>query len=84
MINCCTPFLPSPFEELFEVETKEIKSPVNFCRTCVHKENWQCGGSVFKYCGLRKSNRTNNGQLKIKDKTPACLSYKENEKNSKK
>ena len=59
--------------ELFEVETK---LPVNFCRTCAHKENHSCGSKIIKYCGLRKGNRTANRKLKIKDKTPACAQYK--------
>jgi hypothetical protein len=28
---------------------------------------------VFQYCGKRKSNRTNNGLMKIKCKNKACL-----------
>lgn len=46
------------------------------CLTCEHRERHQCGGSIIQYCGVRKSNRTYNGQLKIKCKTPACAVYK--------
>lgn len=46
------------------------------CLNCQHRERHQCGGSIIQYCGIRKSNRTYNGQLKIKCKTPACSSFK--------
>lgn len=42
------------------------------CRTCMHRERHQCGGAIIQYCGIRKSNRTDNGKLKIKCKTKAC------------
>jgi len=58
--------------KLFEVAPAY---PNAFCRTCEHREPTQCGGSIIQYCGLRKSNRTENGKLKIKCKTPACESY---------
>lgn len=50
------------------------------CRTCEHRERWQCGGSVIQYCGVRKSRRTDNGLLKIKVTMPACPVYKEQQK----
>ena len=59
--------------ELFDFE-KII--PDKFCRTCVHRERHQCGSMVIQYCGARKSNRTDNGKLKIKCKTIACNLYK--------
>jgi|GEM_PF-3282528 len=43
------------------------------CNSCEHRQRWACDSKVFQYCGVRKSNRTNNGLLKIKCKTPACL-----------
>lgn len=59
---------------LFEQEkTKDT------CRTCIHRQRWQCGGRVIQYCGIRKSNRTENGLLKIKVTTPACFNYKKDE-----
>ena len=61
----------------FEIETK---LPDKFCRTCKHRERHSCGSMIIQYCAVVKSNRTDNGQLKIKCKTPACLSYKEQEK----
>lgn len=51
--------------------------PDKFCRTCEHRERHQCGSKVIQYCAIVKSNRTDNGKLKIKCKTPACLQYKE-------
>lgn len=60
-------------EKLFEVEPKH---PDKFCRTCEHRERHQCGSMVIQYCGIVKSNRTDNGKLKIKCKTPACQFYK--------
>ena len=42
------------------------------CKDCKHRERWQCNSKVFQYCGKRKSNRTDNGLLKIKAKNMAC------------
>jgi len=50
------------------------------CNTCEHRQRWQCGGRVIQYCGIRKSNRTENGLLKIKCKTKSCELYKQQEK----
>lgn len=47
------------------------------CKTCEHRERWQCGGSVFQYCAVRKSKRTDNKLLKIKCKNKSCELYKE-------
>ncbi len=46
------------------------------CLNCQHRERHQCGGSIIQYCGVRKSNRTYNGKLKIKYKTKACSQFK--------
>lgn len=46
------------------------------CNSCEHRQRWQCNSKVFQYCGVRKSNRTNNGFLKIKCKDVACSLYK--------
>jgi hypothetical protein len=62
--------------QLFEVEAVNPEATTNHCRTCIHRERWQCGGTTIQYCGVRKSNRTDNGKLKIKAKNPACASYK--------
>jgi hypothetical protein len=47
------------------------------CRTCMHRQRWQCDSKVIQYCGVRKSNRTDNGLLKIKCKNEACEGYEE-------
>ena len=60
---------------------KDFKSiPVittNTCRTCRHRERWECGNSVIQYCGVLSSNRTVNKKLKIKCNKPACDFYKD-------
>lgn len=61
-------------ELLFNIESVENK-PTSFCKTCVHREPWQCGSKVIQYCKKRKSNRTTNGLLKIKVNMPSCASY---------
>ena len=45
------------------------------CNSCEHRQRWECNSKVFQYCGVRKSNRTNNGLLKIKCKDAACPLY---------
>lgn len=55
----------------------EPDKPIRFCRTCAHRQPWECGGRTIQYCGVRKSNRTSNGLLRIKVTTSACLAYKE-------
>jgi len=63
---------------LFDIENIDVKKEVvnpNTCLTCEHRERHQCGGSIIQYCAILKSNRTLNGQLKIKCKTPACFYY---------
>jgi len=63
--------------KLFEIEPQY---PDKFCRTCEHRQRHHCGSKVIQYCGIVKSNLTDNGQLKIKCKTPACHFYKEENK----
>lgn len=57
---------------LFEIEPKKDEI-TETCKTCKHRQRWQCNSKVFQYCGVRKSNRTDNGLLKIKCKDKACL-----------
>lgn len=57
--------------QLMLFEQPPIK-PANTCRNCENRQRHQCGGSVIQYCGVRKSNRTFNGLLKIKVTDPAC------------
>lgn len=68
-------------DTLFDIPEEDL-GPIRTetCKTCKHRERWECGGSVFQYCGARGSNRTANGKLKIKCKTPACGLYKEDVK----
>ena len=47
------------------------------CKDCEHRQRHQCGSIVIQYCGIRKSNRTDNGLLKIKCKDKACSQFKE-------
>lgn len=64
---------------LFEKsEIEEAPKPTKFCRTCRHRQRWQCGGSIIQYCGVRKCNRTFNGLMKVQAKYPACAAYEEN------
>lgn len=59
-------------DKLFNIPEKKI---TNTCRSCKHRERWQYNSKVIQYCGIRKSNRTQNKKLKIKCNTPACKGY---------
>jgi len=59
---------------LFEIEPSP---PKNTCLNCEHRQRHECNSKVFQYCGVRKSNRTNNGLLKIKCKDVACPLFKD-------
>jgi hypothetical protein len=48
------------------------------CRHCANRQPWGCGGSIIQYCGVRKSNRTKNGLLKIKVTDQACPAFVKN------
>ena len=74
--HTCTKPLVGSSALLFEVTPITTET----CLNCEHRERHQCGGSIIQYCGVRKSNRTYNGKLKIKCKTPACSSFKKIEK----
>jgi len=63
--------LPPPQPQLFEMPPL----PDATCRTCRHRERWQCGGTVIMYCNVIKSNRTQNGLKKIKVTNSACIRY---------
>ena len=45
------------------------------CRTCVHRERWECGSKVINYCRVHKSKRTFNGLQKVKCNQQACSQY---------
>ncbi len=57
-------------------ETDERNNPPLTCRTCTHRQRWQCGGRIIQYCGVLRSNRTFNGLKKIKTTNHACTAYK--------
>lgn len=57
-------------EALFKVDPIETKG--KNCKDCENRQRWQCNSKVIQYCGVRKSNRTNNGLLKIKTTDKAC------------
>ena len=66
-------------QTLYDIGPIKKQKPLHTCKTCVHIQKWACGGSYFFYCGIRKSNRTGNGLLKVKCKREACGLYKEEE-----
>lgn len=56
-------------------DAKQLLGAGLTCNSCEHRQRHQCNSKVFQYCGVRKSNRTDNGLLKIKCKTVACPLY---------
>ena len=56
---------------LFEIE-EQVPNTTTTCKDCEHRQRWECNSKVFQYCGVRKSNRTSNGLLKIKCKDASC------------
>jgi hypothetical protein len=64
-------------QNLFEVDAKII---TDTCRHCEHRQRWQCNSKVIQYCGVSKSNRTDNGLLKIKVTDAACFQFKSTKK----
>ena len=52
------------------------------CRNCVHRERHEMGSMVISYCGIRKSNRTQNGLKKIRAKDPACAGFEGKDENA--
>ena len=69
-------------KKLFDIPEKSVViintdlSSKYTCRECENRQRWQCNSKVFQYCGVRKSNRTDNGFLKIKCKNQACNLFK--------
>jgi len=47
------------------------------CKTCKHRQTWECGNRNIQYCAVTPSGRTENGLLKIKCKMLACVLYEE-------
>lgn len=69
-------FLNQMGKTLFEIsDEKQLSIKGLTCNSCEHRQRWECNSKVFQYCGVRKSNRTQNGKLKIKCKDAACLLY---------
>jgi hypothetical protein len=62
---------------LFDLPTTKTITNGETCRTCEHRQRWECNSKFFQYCGIRKSNRTSNNKLKIKCKDKACVLYKQ-------
>jgi hypothetical protein len=60
---------------LFNIDPTEPQKASDTCRHCVHRQRWECGGTIIQYCGVRKSNRTENGLKKIKVTDPACPAF---------
>jgi len=60
---------------LFNIPETLPEPPTATCRTCAHRQRWQCGGSIIQYCAVRRSNRTFNKKLKIKVTNAACMQY---------
>jgi hypothetical protein len=59
--------------ELFESLPVAVKpEKKEKCGWCAHIQRWECGRKFFYYCGIQKSNRTENGLLKVKYKSTAC------------
>jgi hypothetical protein len=59
---------------LFDLEPQQTDKT---CNECEHRQRWQCNSKTIQYCGIRKSNKTNNKLLKIKCKDKACSLFKE-------
>jgi hypothetical protein len=64
---------------LFDIPEQEQPKPNTTCKDCQHRQRWQCGSKVIQYCGVRRSNRTENKLLKIKAGNTACNLFKHEE-----
>ena len=67
--------------KLFDIPPTLPSVPENTCKNCKHRQPWQCGLRVIQYCGIRRSNRTNNGLLKIRCKDGACKMFEKEDNN---
>lgn len=47
------------------------------CGTCKHRVRYEYDHVVISYCTVRKSNRTQNGLMKIKARQAACDKHEE-------
>jgi len=57
-------------DQLFDAPGKLINQ--NTCKQCNHRDGYEYGSKIIQYCAVRKSSRTQNGQLKIFCKNKAC------------
>ena len=64
-------------DELFKIK------PKGYCKTCKHRQRWQCGGRIIQYCGVTPNNRTFNGikKITIKNSCEKFANSKEKEEN---
>jgi hypothetical protein len=61
-------------ETLFDID--EIKeTPSTKRKQCNNLERWKFNHTTIFYCGVRKSNRTENGKLKIKANKTSCFQF---------
>ena len=51
------------------------KTEIHRCGSCQFLEEHFLNNTSFKYCGVRTSPRTYNGQLKVTEKTKACILF---------
>ena len=61
-------------------ELFDIPKTTETCKTCKHRERWECGSMTIQYCNAIKSNRTFNKLKKIKCKNLACSLYEKESK----
>ena len=61
-------------------ENLKICEKTETCFTYEHRQRWDFNSRHIQYCAVRKSNRTDNGLLKIKCKNIACGKYKPEQK----
>lgn len=66
-------------ELLFNVEPTVKPNEGATCRSCRHRERWECESKVIQYCGKLRSGRTWNGKKKIKVTNAACGYYEKEE-----
>lgn len=57
------------------IEQIQAKIKGKTCKTCIHRERWQCNSKVIQYCGKIKSKKTQNGLKRITINFPACGYY---------
>jgi len=66
--------------EITLFDNAELQENYDTCRSCQHRQRWKCNSKIIQYCGVRESNRTDNGLLKIKCNMAACSKFKKEDK----